>query len=126
MLPMAGDGAHGFNVALHCTDWGNVIEGIEVAATIGAIQEQRVGVDVLDVAAEWDAPEPLARALPPLEDSGLANVYPGSAAVVDVDLVAVIDGNVPGVGELAGAEQRCAAEGWDHVNGTCRVPETVL
>ena len=113
-------------VALHHADWGNVVEGIEGTLAIGAVQEQHVGVDIPDVAGEWDAPEPLARALPPLEDSGLANVYPGSAAVVDVDLVAVIDGNVPGVGELAGAEQRCAAEGWDHVNGTCRVPETVL
>ena len=48
-------------------------------------------------------PEALTWASPPLEDLGLANLYPGGVAVVDVDLVAVIHGNTPCFGELAGA-----------------------
>ena len=71
---------------------------------IGAVQEQRVGVDVADVVGEWNAPESLGRASPPLEDCGLTELYFGRAAVVYVDLVAVIDGDVPCVGKFAGAE----------------------
>ena len=97
-FPWRGTYAHGFGVALHRTDLGSVVEGIEGAATIRAVQEQRVGVDIFDAPGKWDALEFLAWAPPPLEDSGLADVNPGIAAVVDIDLAAVVDGGVPGVG----------------------------
>ena len=52
---------------------------------------------MFDVPGKWDALEFLAWSPLPLEDSGLADVNPGSAAVVDVDLAIVVDGGVPGV-----------------------------
>ena len=71
---------------------------------VGAVEEQRVGVDVFDGAGEGDSPEAFTWASPPLEDRGLSDMNPGGVAVVYVDLVAVVDGDISCVGNFAGAQ----------------------
>ena len=65
-------------------------------------------------------------ASPPLEDCSLADLYFCSAAVVEFDVVAIVHGHIPGVGELAGAEERRATQVRDHVDGACWVTERLL
>ena len=61
-----------------------------------------------------------------MENGGLADVDPRGAAVIDVDLVAVVDGDITGLGELAGALKGRAVQGRDHVDGTRGRAEGVL
>ena len=44
-----------------------------------------------------------------MEECDLYDLYCCSVAIVDVDLVAVVHGHIPGIGKLAGAEERCDA-----------------
>ena len=85
-----------------------------------------VGVDVFNVAGKWHAPKFVARAPPLLEDRGLADCYFCCSSVVNIYFLAVVDADVPGVGELARAEEQGAVEGWDHVDCACSVPDGVL
>ena len=59
------------------------------------IEEQRVGVEICDVGLEGDAPQLILGASPTFEDPCLGHCDVCSAAVKDVDLVAVTDGDVP-------------------------------
>ena len=61
-----------------------------------------------------------------MEESSLTNSYFCCLTVVYVDFLTVIDADIPGVGYIARAEERGAAEGWDHVDCACRIPEGVL
>ena len=74
------------------------MQRVEGVADVGAVEEQRVGVDVLDGAGEGDAPEAFAGALPPLEDGRFTDMNTGGAAVVYIHLVAVVDRDVTCVG----------------------------
>ena len=100
---MTGAVPHGVNVPKHGADGWDAVQRVKGVAAVGADKKQRVGVGVFDGVGEWDAPEAFAWASPPLEDGGFADMNPGGAAVVYVDLVAVVDGNISCVGEFAGA-----------------------
>ena len=61
-----------------------------------------------------------------MEDSGFANGNFSCSSIIDVEFFSIIDADVSGVKKLACAEDRGAADRWDHVDGACRVPEGVL
>ena len=86
-----GPGAHGLDVVAHRGDVWHAVEGVERAAAVQRVQEEGVGVSILDVGGEGGAPQLSFGAPPPLENSGLANLNFGGAAVVYVDLLAVVD-----------------------------------
>ena len=54
---------------------------------------------------EWNAPEALTRAKPAFQDGLFGDDDLGGAAILDVDLIAVADGNVAGLGKLATTEE---------------------
>ena len=60
----------------------------------GAIEDECVRVLVGDVGLKWDAPEFCFGAPPPFEDRRFGHRDSSGAAVVDVDFVAVADGDV--------------------------------
>ena len=93
----------GVDVSQHGADGWDAIQCVEGIAAVRAVEEQRVGVDVFDGAGEGDSPEAFTWVSPPLEDRGLADMYPVSAAIVYVVRVAVVDGDISCVGEFAGA-----------------------
>ena len=57
-----------------------------------------------------------------MEDSGFADSNFSCLSIIDVDFLPVVDADIPGVGDLALTEEQGTAEGWDHVDGACRVP----
>ena len=60
------------------------------------------------------------------QDVGFADMNTGGAAVVYIDLVAVIDGDVSFVSEFAGAQQGRSAQRQDHIDGSSGIPERLL
>ena len=94
---------HGVDVSQHGADGRDVVYCVDGVADVGAVEEQRVGVDVIDSAGEGDAPEAFTGASPTLEDGGFTDMNTGGAAVVHVDLVGVVDGDIFCVNEFAGA-----------------------
>ena len=73
--------------------------------TRGAIDEKRICVQIGDVGLEWDAPELSLGASPPFKDRRLRYLDFCCAAVENVDLVAVADGDVSCFGKFAAAEE---------------------
>ena len=61
-----------------------------------------------------------------MEDGSFANSNFSRSSIINVDFFFIIDANLSGVGKLACAEERGAAEQWDHVDEACRVLEGVL
>ena len=61
----------------------------------GNIKEKRIGADICGVGLEGYAPELGLGASPNFEDRRLRHSDFCGAAVKDVDLVAVVDGDVP-------------------------------
>ena len=61
-----------------------------------------------------------------MEDSGFADSNFSCSSIIDIDFLSIVDVNVHVVGKLACAEERGAAEQWDHVDEACRVLEGVL
>ena len=95
----------------------HAVQGVEGTASVGCVEEEGVDVGTLDVGGEGDAPKFAGGASRPFENGGLTDLDLCSAAVIHVDVLAVIDGNVPSVGELSGAEKGRLAQGRDHVDG---------
>ena len=71
----------------------------------GAIEDDCVCVQVCDVGLERDAPEFCCGASPPFEDCSLGHCDFRGASVVDVDFVAVADGNVACFSKLSATEE---------------------
>ena len=61
-----------------------------------------------------------------MKDGGSIDMNTGGAAVVCIDLVAVVDDDVPCVGEFTCAQQGRAAQRRDHINGSSGIPERLL
>ena len=88
----------GIDVSQHGANGRDFLQRIEGVAAVGAVYEQRVGVDVLNGAGEGDAPEALAGQSPPLEDGDFTDMNTGGAAVVYIHLAVVVDGDVTCIG----------------------------
>ena len=58
---------------------------------------------------------------PAFEDGGLVNGDPGGAAIVDVDLRSVVDGDLSGIGKLAATDDRLVGEARYDVYCVCRL-----
>ena len=112
-----GPGAHVFNVVPHRSNVRHVVEGVEGDAAVQRVEEEGVGVVILGIGSKWDAPQFGFGSLPPLENGVLTDLDFGSAAVVDIDLFAVVDCGVSVIGEFSGAEEVCTVQGRDHVDG---------
>ena len=69
------------------------------------IKGKRIGVEVCDVGLKGDAPELGLRAYPSFEDCRLGHSYFCGAAVKDVDLVSVADGDIPCFGEFSATKE---------------------
>ena len=95
----------------------HAVQGVEGTASVRCVKEEGVDVVILDVGGEGYAPKFAVGASPPLENGSLADLDSCSAAVIHVDVLAVVDGDVPSVGEISGAEEGRAAQGRDHVDG---------
>ena len=71
----------------------------------GTIKEKRIGVDICDVGLEGGAPELGLGASPSFEDCRLRHSEFCGAAVKDIELVTVTDGDVPCFGEFAATKE---------------------
>ena len=69
------------------------------------IKEKRIGDEICDVGLEGDAPELGLGESTTFEDRRLGHSDVCSAAVKDVDLVAVTDGDVPCFGKFAATRE---------------------
>ena len=74
-------------------------------------------VEIGNVGLEWHSPEVLMGTAPSLQDCFLGDGDLCGPAIVDVDFLAVADGDVASFGEFASTEERITLQGRDNVNG---------
>ena len=92
----------------------------------GAIKDECVRVLVGDVGLKWDAPEFCFGASPPFDNRRFGHCGFDGASVVDVDLVAVADGDVACFSKLSSAEEGLVGQGRYYVNCLGWFPESVF
>ena len=61
------------------------------------IEEESIYIDVGDMILEWYPPKFGRWKAPDFEDGGLRNGDPGGAAIIDVELCSIADGDVSGI-----------------------------
>ena len=93
---------------------------------VGAVEEERVGVEVFDLGGEGNMLERRTQAPPPFEYGFVEDNNLSGMPVVYVYLFPVIGCNVSHSREFAGAEEGGVYKAGSHVNCTGRVPEGVL
>ena len=81
------------------------VGGFEGLMARGTIKDQHVGVEICDVCLEGDASKLALGACPTFEDHRIGHSDVCGAAVKDVDLVAVADGELPCFGEFAATKE---------------------
>lgn len=74
-------------------------------------------VEIGDVGLEWHAPEILMGTAPSLQNCFFGDGDFSGPAIVDVDFLAVADGDVASFGEFSSTEERIALQGRDNVDG---------
>ena len=85
------------------------------------IEEEGICVDVGDLIFERYPPNFVRWTAPDFKDSRIGDGDPDGAAIVDVDLYSVADGEVFGIRKLAATEEILVGEGWDDVYCACRL-----
>ena len=83
-------------------------------------------VEIGDVGLEWHTPEILMGTAPSLLNCLFGDSDCGGSAVVNVDFLAVADGDVARIGKFAAAEKRIALQGRDNVDGLRRFTHSVI
>ena len=84
--------------------WWDDVGRIKGLMTRGAIKEKSICVEIGDVGLEWDVPELSFGASPPFEDRRPRDLNFCCAAVENVDLVAVADGDLSCFGKFSAAQ----------------------
>jgi hypothetical protein len=105
---------------------GYVIEGVEGLRSGGAIKEERMLVEVGDICLEGDAPKILMGTPPASQDCLFRDGDLGCATIVDVDLVAVTDGNIACLCKFSTTEEGIALQGRNNVHGARGFPKPVV
>ena len=83
-------------------------------------------VEICDVGLEWHTPEILVGTSPSLQNRLLGDSDCGGSAIVNIDFLAVADGDVARFGKFAAAEKRIALQGRDNVDGLRRFVHSVM
>ena len=83
-------------------------------------------VEIGDVGLEWHAPEILVGTAPSLQNCFFEYGDFSSPVIVDVDFLAVADGDVAGLGEFTPTEERITLQGRDNVDSSCRFAHSVM
>ena len=93
---------------------------------VGAVEEERVGVEVFDLGGEGNMLERRTQAPPPFEYSLLGDNNISDMPIVYVYLFPVVYCNVARACKFAGTEEGGVYEARNHVDCTVRVLEGVL
>ena len=79
-----------------------------------------------DVGLEWHMSEILVGTPPSLQNHLFGDSDFGGSAIVNIDFLAVTDGDVARFGKFAAAEKRIALQGRDNVDGSRRFAHSVM
>ena len=83
-------------------------------------------VKICDVGLEWHTPEILVGTSPSVQNRLFGDSDFGGSAIVNIDFLAVADGDVARFGKFAAAEKRIALQGRNNVDGSRRSAHSVM
>ena len=93
---------------------------------VGAVEEERFGVEIFDLGGEENTPYCRPRAPPPFEYGLLGDNNFSSMPVVNFYLFSLVYRNVARAREFSGAEEGIVYQAGNHFDRTGRVPEFVV